>query len=250
MNDFARFDGWVLPNGDVWFSDFNTISGMEQNSFLFQQASRLGMSHSDLLHYVVKNSCRRQKINFPEILKEKNDAQKKPISVIFGGGTSERQVSLMSGTNVWLKLRKSSIYKPKPYLLDFEGNVWQLPYYLILNHTVEEIINNANNAKKDNTKIESLMRIVQNEIMLSPEEATEPAFLPSKMSFNEFVKSSKFVFLGLHGGDGENGNIQKILQNKKVKFNGSDSDVSKLCMDKFQTGDFIRKLDIKGAIRN
>jgi D-alanine--D-alanine ligase len=247
MNDFARFDGWVLPNGEVWFSDFNTISGMEQNSFLFQQSSRLGMSHSDLLRYVIKNSCRRQKINFPEIKEEDKKRKKKPVSVIFGGGTSERQVSLMSGTNVWLKLRKSSLYEPKPYLLDFKGNVWELPYYLILNHTVEEIVSNAESAKRDNTKIESLMRIVENEIMLSPSEATEPAFLPRKMTFNEFLKGNKFVFLGLHGGDGENGNIQRILKSKNIKFNGSDEKVSKLCMDKFETGNFIRKIGLKGV---
>ncbi|MEI7765615.1 MAG: hypothetical protein WCI93_03465, partial [bacterium] len=113
MNDFARFDGWVFPDGKIWFSDFNTISGMEQNSFLFQQASLLGMSHSDLLHFIVKNSCQRQKINFPQIKKE--NKKRKPVSVIFGGHTSERQVSLMSGTNVWLKLRNSKIYEPKPY---------------------------------------------------------------------------------------------------------------------------------------
>ncbi|MEK7126887.1 MAG: hypothetical protein AAB848_02160, partial [Patescibacteria group bacterium] len=32
MRDFARFDGWLLPDGNLWFSDFNPISGMEQNS--------------------------------------------------------------------------------------------------------------------------------------------------------------------------------------------------------------------------
>ena len=47
--DFARFDGWLLNDGRIWFSDFNTISGMEQNSFLFQQTSRIGFSHRDLL---------------------------------------------------------------------------------------------------------------------------------------------------------------------------------------------------------
>ena len=154
MNDFARFDGWVLDNGEIWFSDFNTVSGMEQNSFLFQQASRLGMSHSDLLRFIVKNSCIRQKINFPEI--EKKDIQnKKPVSVLFGGSTSERQVSLMSGTNVWLKLRKSKIYEPKPYLLDFENNVWELPYTFTLNHTVEEIIEHAKNANIEKIRTEN-----------------------------------------------------------------------------------------------
>lgn len=252
MNDFARFDGWVLDDGNIWFSDFNPISGMEQNSFLFQQSSRIGMSHNDLLHYVVKNSCNRQKINFFEnkinnsSSKIQPTERKKEVSVIFGGGTSERQVSLMSGTNVWLKLLKSDIYLPKPYLLDFQNNVWELPYALILNHTVEEIIENAKNAQKEQRRIEKLVGIVKEELILATSLCSQPFFMPRKISFEELLQKSKFVFLGLHGGDGENGNIQKLLENKKIKYNGSDSNVSKLCMDKYATGDFVRNARIKG----
>lgn len=245
MNDFARFDGWVFPNGEIWFSDFNTVSGMEQNSFLFQQASRVGMSHGDLLNYVVRNSCKRQKINFKESLKQKTK-NRKIVSVIFGGKTSERQVSLMSGTNIWLKLLKSNIYKPKPYLLDFENNVWILPYALILNHTVEEIIFNAKNAKINQKNTNNMVEKIKTELLLSKDEASEPFFIPKKISFNDFIKKSKFVFLGLHGGDGENGNFQKILSEKKVKFNGSDEKTSHLCMNKVTTGEFIRNINIDG----
>ena len=243
MDDFARFDGWVLPDGRIWFSDFNTVSGMEQNSFLFQQASTLGMSHSDLLHFIVKNSCARQKISFPEIVKK--NKKRKPVSVIFGGHTSERQVSLMSGTNVWLKLRKSKIYQPRPYLLDFEGSVWELPYALILNHTVEEIIANAKNARINRERTKNLINFVKTELMLREEEATEPFFIPKKMSFSEFMEKSKFVFLGLHGGDGENGNIQKLLTDRQIKFNGSGETTSRLCMDKFEAGELIRSLKME-----
>lgn len=244
MNDFARFDGWVFPDGKIWFSDFNTISGMEQNSFLFQQASRLGMSHSDLLRFIVKNSCIRQKINFPEIKKD-NNKSKKPVSVLFGGSTSERQVSLMSGTNVWLKLRKSKIYEPKPYLLDFENNVWELPYTFTLNHTVEEIIEHSEKAEIERVRTENLINHAKTELMLEESEATEPFFIPQKVSLNKFMEKSKFIFLGLHGGDGENGRIQKLLTDKKVKFNGSGEKTSRLCMDKYETGEFIRKIGIK-----
>ena len=247
MNDFARFDGWMLDNGEIWFSDFNTVSGMEQNSFLFQQSSQLGMSHRDFLRYVVRNSCGRQEIKFPENTRKDQMEKRKEVSVLFGGNTSERQVSLMSGTNVWLKLRNSKIYQPKPYLLDFENNVWELPYALILNHTVEEIIENAKKAQKDRTKAERLVEKAKIELMLEADEMTEPFFTPRKMSMEEFIKKSKFVFLGLHGGDGENGVIQKILQKNKVKFNGSEEDTSKLCMDKFNTGEFVRRVGIKGV---
>ena len=62
MRDFGRFDGWILDNGETFFSDFNPVSGMEQNSFLFMQAARIGMTHRDVLTYVVKNACRRHGI--------------------------------------------------------------------------------------------------------------------------------------------------------------------------------------------
>lgn len=246
MKDFARFDGWIIDDNEIRFSDFNTISGMEQNSFLFQQASRVGMSHGDLLKYVLKNSCKRQKIDFPVEMKKISGVKKKPVSVIFGGGTSERQVSLMSGTNVWLKLRKSDIYEPKPYLLDFDGDVWELPYSLILNHTVEEIIENAKTAEKSQARISKLVGIVLEELKLSPSEYSEPFFVPRKIKFDDFVKDSKFVFVGLHGGMGEDGTIQKILTEAGVKYNGSNSEVSHLCMDKFATGEFIRNAKING----
>lgn len=245
MNDFARFDGWLLSNGEIWFSDFNTVSGMEQNSFLFQQASRLGMSHSDLLRFIVKNSCARQNIDFPDIKQNKNK-NKKPVSVLFGGNTSERQVSLMTGTNIWLKLRKSKIYEPKPYLLDFENNIWELPYTLTLNHTVEEIIEHAEKAEIERKRTEGLINRTKTELMLSEDETTEPFFMPKKLSIKEFIKKSEFVFLGLHGGDGENGKIQKLLTEKKIKFNGSNEKTSHLCIDKFTTGEFIRKMNVKG----
>lgn len=245
MKDFARFDGWLLPNGEILFSDFNPISGMEQNSFLFQQASRLSMSHSDLLRYVVKNSCQRQGINFSKF-PEQEKIEKKTVSVIFGGRTSERQVSLMTGTNVWLKLRRSDIYNPKPYLLDFENNVWELPYAFILNHTVEEVITNVKNATIGQQNTENIIKKIKTELLLKDSEATEPFFVPHRISFHEFVKKSKFIFLGLHGGDGENGNFQKILAGEKVKFNGSPEKTSRLCMDKFATGEFVRNAGIKG----
>ncbi|MEI7810577.1 MAG: hypothetical protein WCI41_03420 [bacterium] len=247
MHDFARFDGWLFDNGEIWFSDFNTVSGMEQNSFLFQQSSQLGMSHSDFLKYVVENSCLRQKINFTDKIQKEKKEKRKDVAVIFGGNTSERQVSLMSGTNVWLKLRNSMIYKPKPYLLDFDNNVWELPYALILNHTVEEIIENAKKAQKERVKTEHLIKKAKDELMLTDKNISEPFFVPKKISLNEFAKKHDFVFLGLHGGDGENGIIQKLLLKNGVKFNGSEESTSKLCMDKFDTGEFIRRAEIKGV---
>jgi D-alanine--D-alanine ligase len=248
MKDFARFDGWVLESGEIWFSDFNPISGMEQNSFLFQQTSRIGMSHGEILHFILRNSCKRQGVNFQEnneIERVDNKTGKKEVAVLFGGATSERQVSLMSGTNVWLKLRKSRTYNPTPYLLDTKGDIWSLPYSFILNHTVEEILENIKNVQSNHKKIQDLEKLTRAKLALGDREANEKFFLPQKITLTDFAKEHAFVFLGLHGGNGENGTMQKILSSFKTKYNGSGPAASHLCMDKFATGDFIRASGIK-----
>ena len=145
----------------------------------------------------------------------------------------------MSGTNVWLKLRNSKKYNSKPYLLDKNGDVWYLPYMYTLSHTVEEIYDNCINAENNLEKLTKFSKIICNELGIlefTPE-------LPIKYSFDEFLQLAKnentFVFLGLHGGKGEDGTIQKKLDEYGIKYNGSPSDVSKLCMDKYKTGMYI-----------
>ena len=46
------------------------------------------------------------------------------------------------------------------------------------------------------------------------------------------LKKYDLVFIGLHGGEGENGTIQKSLEQNEIIFTGSDSKSSALCMDK------------------
>ncbi len=248
MQDFARFDGWLMPDGNIWFSDFNPISGMEQNSFLFMQSSRIGMSHQDVLRYILKSACRRHKIDFPkEKASEVKSKPKERINVLFGGKTAERQVSVMSGTNVWLKLRKSEKYEPNPYLLDMDHQVWELPYALTLNHTVEEIAASCKSAKQDEEKLNKLIRRVVYKLGIGEGDLSEKWFFPKKTSLSEFIKQSEFIFIGLHGGIGEDGTLQAMLEKAKVPFNGSGSEVSRLCMDKYETAEAIKGLTKNGV---
>ena len=48
----------------------------------------------------------------------------------------------------------------------------------------------------------------------------------------DVVKKIDLVFIALHGGDGENGTIQKYLESKNIRFTGSSSSASKKAMDK------------------
>lgn len=243
--DFARFDGWLLKDGSIWFSDFNTISGMEQNSFLFQQTSRVGFSHRDLLYFIVKHAADRYGIAMPA-KREPSHKNRKPVNVLFGGVTSERQVSLMSGTNAWLKLRRSDKYEPKPYFLDLNGDVWEVPYALTLNHTVEEIMENCEKAEAGEKRLQFLEEKVRLRLALQEGQATEPFFIPQKMSLQKFIEKSRFVLLGLHGGIGEDGTLQRMLTKAGVKFNGPSAEASEICMDKAETGKRLAGLENEG----
>jgi D-alanine--D-alanine ligase len=246
LRDFARFDGWVMPDERIWFSDFNPISGMEQNSFLFLQAARIGMSHRDMLRFVVAHACQRAGIKFDPIEPPVTRARRERVNVLFGGRTAERQVSVMSGTNVWLKLRRSTRYEPHPYLLDMDGAVWELPYSLTLNHTVEELMAGCRSAAGAERGFQALRERVLNRLAPLPGQISEGNFLPRKMTLSDFVRSSKIVFLGLHGGIGEDGRLQEMLARAGVRFNGSDAKGSRIGMDKYRTGEIVKGLERYG----
>ncbi|MGB9153924.1 MAG: hypothetical protein WCD70_12665 [Alphaproteobacteria bacterium] len=245
MRDFSRLDGWLLDDGRVIFSDFNPISGMEQNSYLFIQGSRLGFTHGDMLHFIVAHAA--QSYGIPHAVSpslKKADAKK--VRVLFGGTTAEREVSLMSGTNVWLKLLQVPDYRPAPYILAPGHEVWQLPYSFTLNHTVEEIIARCEVAESMLARLRNLVPGLRQRLGLSP--LSTSAFAPPlRMSLEHFcqeaVEESAFVFIALHGGEGEDGTLQAELNRYGLAYNGSDVEASRLCMDKRATGEAICALN-------
>ena len=242
MRDFARLDGWLLDNGTLLFSDLNPISGMEQNSFIFQQASRIGLTHGELLRSILSHACEREGIKMPERPQPTAESGR-PVHILFGGNTAERQVSLMSGTNVWLKLRRSLKFQPTPFLLDQHNNVWKIPYPYALNHTVEEIYENCRGADRASGQTRRLLADIRRRLVYAPPSHTTLDDFPMRLTFDEFIALSAsknaFVFLALHGGEGENGVIQRKLERANLWFNGSRAIASKLCMDKHATGQAI-----------
>ena len=242
MRDFTRIDGWVLEDGSLWFSDINPISGMEQNSFLFQQSSRIGMAHEDLIGHILKIASKRGTKPFPKN-SITNDSKKRRVQVLFGGPSAERQVSLMSGTNAWFKLRRSKKFDAHPYLLDKDNSVWSLPYAYTLNHTVEEILENCKKGDHLSQEMSTYAKDIRQELGLP---ACERSFTPKKTPLSEFIQQAQdtdtFIYLGLHGCPGEDGTLQSLLDEASISYNGSKEMVSRLCMDKYKTADAIEKL--------
>ncbi len=239
MRDFARIDGWLKKDGTIWFSDVNGISGMEQNSFLFQQAALFGISHKQLLDYIINKKIEKS---------SSSNNEKEEIPVIFGGNTAERQVSVMSGTNVWMKLKSSYKYKPIPLFLTPDKKIFQIPQFLCLHHTVEEINEKIKLFGQNDfiNKIHKEGIKILNRLNINPNDVEEKIFIPQETTLEEIAEKYNFLFLGLHGGDGENGIIQAKLDKLKLPYNGPGAVASALCMDKFASGEVITAANIHG----
>ncbi|KAK7287185.1 hypothetical protein RIF29_00288 [Crotalaria pallida] len=311
LRDFARIDGWFLPNssckfsssknefgrtesGIVLFTDINLISGMEQTSFLFQQASKVGFSHTNILRSIIHHAClrfpnlasvsgmsghvpsRSKSSNLNKSFPHREGARK--VFVIFGGDTSERQVSLMSGTNVWLNLQAFDDLEVTPCLLSSTSEhvssvdkgkkpddvrnrtVWSLPYSLVLRHTTEEVLDACIEAiEPDRAALTSdLRKKVMNDLMEGLKDhnwfkgfdiADE---LPMRFSLEQWIKLAKevqaTVFIAVHGGIGEDGTLQSLLDAEGVPYTGPGSTASKICMDKVATSVALKHLANSGVL--
>jgi D-alanine--D-alanine ligase len=248
LRDFARIDSWLRPDGEILVSDINPISGMEQNSFLFISAAQLGMSHADILRLVVHTAARRAGIGEAarDVVKASAPPMRQRVGVLFGGETAERQVSVLSGTNVWLKLLGSQRYTPLPYLLDPDGSVWQLSYSAALRHSVEEIVESCRDAQRLEDVRSTLASSVLQRLGLSGEDLSSPVLPPVRLTMEKFLSDHDLVFIALHGGEGEDGTLQEVLGSRGVRYNGSDVAASRLCMDKYETGKVIAELAAEG----
>ncbi|WP_440944824.1 hypothetical protein ACSAZL_11690 [Methanosarcina sp. T3] len=244
MRDFSRLDGRILDDRQLIFSDFNPVSGMEQVSNMFIQSSRIGFGHSDMLRYIVTHAAKRYGINCDVDQAMKNpDAQK--IRILFGGESTERQVSVMSGTNVWLKTLYAVDFLSSPYILAPKNEVWQLPYSFVLNYTVEEILAHCAEAEEIVSRLKVLVPPLCERLGMEP-LTKNVLILPRRISFDQFcqeaAEENAFVFIALHGGEGEDGRVQAKLNQYNLAYNGSDVEASHLCIDKHETGKVLSNL--------
>ncbi|MBM3893745.1 hypothetical protein FJ365_05095 [Candidatus Dependentiae bacterium] len=129
------------------------------------------------------------------------------VAVIFGGDSNEREVSFESGRNVCYKLSPQK-YDVLPLFLSDQMELFHLPQNIL--------IKNSTRAVAD---------------LVTGEMKLEWSDLPAK---------ADFVFLGLHGGKGENGSVQGALEMLELPYNGSGVLASALCMNKFKTNTFLR----------
>jgi len=122
------------------------------------------------------------------------------VGIIFGGLSSEREVSLNSGRNVHDNL-DSERYEPLALFMDLQARLWQIPWQLISQNTTVDI---AERVEKEARRI--------------PYEALR--------------REIDFAFICLHGKYGDDGCIQGLLELLSIPYTGPGVLASALGMDK------------------
>ncbi|MBT3827606.1 ATP-grasp domain-containing protein [bacterium] len=210
LETMARVDGFLTKDGRVVVIDPNTLSGMTPSSFTFLQAAQRGMSHSDFINHIIKtdlNALGMLTKNGEPMNDRKVAGSKIRVAVLMGGNSSEREVSLDSGRNVVYKLSPNK-YQAVPIFVDSNFNPHKINQALLVKNATPEI-----------------------EAFLEPDMQIKWADLPTLCDF---------VFIGLHGGKGEDGSVQGMLEMMGLPYNGPGILASSLCMDKYKTNRFLR----------
>lgn len=139
-----------------------------------------------------------------------------------GGTSSERNVSLASGIRIVAALKSLS---HEVTALD--------PAKGVIDQESQDALANGN-VGTEPPSLDELSRI------------SHGSFLPSLPSMPEILNAD-VVFLALHGGQGEDGTIQALLDMAGVRYTGSGHLASALAMDKDLSKKLFRAADVKTA---
>lgn len=124
------------------------------------------------------------------------------VGVIMGGISSEREISLESGRNIFNNLDPEK-YEGVPIFMDSQGQFWEMTLPLLVQNTTADI-----EARLD--------------------EAT-------RIPYEDLKELVDFVYIGLHGKYGEDGCLQGLLELLNVPYTGSGVLASAIGMDKHMT---------------
>ncbi|MGB3799952.1 MAG: PASTA domain-containing protein [Lewinella sp.] len=245
---YARIDGFYTADGTIYLNDPNTTSGMMPSSFFFHQAAEIGLSPSQFLTYIIRTSLQEhQHTDLMEQLDGGLDdlaasaGEKERVAVMLGGTSFERHISVESGRNVYEKLSSSEQFRPLPMFLtapiddehqDEDFVLYQLPINLLLKDNADDIRDKL--IKQEEHPVIREIRDACRDITAryaDPDVVFHPDFVPLA-SLPERVD---LVFIALHGRPGEDGQVQRKLEQLGLPYNGSSPESSAVTIDKYET---------------
>ena len=255
---YARLDGFVDHDGQLFLNDPNTTSGMLPASFFFHQAAEIGLNPSQFLTYLIRTSLAARRraglraVRLGQLLAQLDTAvaarqhagpERIRVAVIMGGYSSERHISVESGRNIFEKLSSSAKYAPVPVFLTGsaqEHRLYVLPVNVMLKDNADDIREKIEHAEAGEAPHPILERIRREASAITSTYAGQALALPRRISFAELAELADEVFIALHGRPGEDGALQVELEKLGLPYNGSGVASSSVTINKFETNQRLR----------
>ena len=261
---YARIDGFVDDEGNVYLNDPNTTSGMLPSSFFFHQAAEIGLNPSQFLTYIIRTSLRARirtgKDNhrlrsllakFDEALaaQHREADEKTPVAVVLGGWSTERHISVESGRNIYEKLASSAKYKPLPVFLTGEPGAHELtalPVNVLLKDNADDIREKIGHYTEG--KLHPVLAQIREEAKaITDKYAPDGSFAVEPLTYEQLAERVEAVFIALHGRPGEDGEIQQELEKLGLPYNGSGVASSQVTINKYETNERLAAEGVKVA---
>ncbi len=152
---------------------------------------------------------------------------KTTVAVIFGGCSSEYEISLLSASSIIRNIPKDK-YEIIMLGITKEG------HWLLFNGDVDEIENGTWEQHSENRTA-----------FLSPDRGIHGIVMETEYGFSAI--RIDVIFPVLHGKNGEDGTIQGLFQLSGIPFVGCDTLASAVCMDKAVTNILLEAAGIDQA---
>ncbi len=127
-------------------------------------------------------------------------ADKQKIGVLFGGKSSEKEISLATGRYIY-QLVEQNLFEPQAVFMSQSGEIWQIPDKLVIQNTTSDV-----------------ERRLVNE--------------GQKLRWEDLKEKTDVIFNALLGKYGEDGCIQGVLELLNIPYTGSGILACALAMDK------------------
>jgi len=252
---YARIDGFITPNNEIYLNDPNTTSGMLPSSFFFHQAAEIGLNPSEFLTYIIRTSLQeriktgKKSLSFKQLLQnldqqiislQSEAEQKTKIAVLLGGYSTERHISVESGRNIYEKLSSSTKYEPTPiFLTGKEGQheLYKIPINILLKDNADDIKEKIIN---QGTEHDVIKHIKEKANSITEKYAQSSLTKAIAIDYDTLSKEFDSVFIALHGRPGEDGAVQIELEKRHVPYNGSAVNSSQLTINKYETNELLK----------
>ncbi|MBB6612619.1 D-alanine--D-alanine ligase [Pontibacter sp. Tf4] len=259
FNVYARLDGFITDNNEIFLNDPNTTSGMLPSSFFFHQAAEIGLNPSQFLTYIIRTSIAerlksgKDTVKFTKLLAELDKSireeqahrhDKIRVGVIMGGYSSERHISVESGRNIYEKLSSSVKYEPVPVFLtgsNEEHRLYTIPINIMLKDNADDIKEKVLYFENGGKPHPVLAQIAEEAESITRKYTGSTLQEPQRITYSQLKNLVDAVFIALHGRPGEDGALQAELEKLYIPYNGSGIRSSQITINKYETNEILGK---------